>query len=191
MTPRWAWVGKFRHGLRSTPPNLDVVLDCEEPHRLGRSGCVPHISDQASAQQGRKARPRHKDVTGEIGRLLLADVGARGELHDFPSPFQDRGRSLEGGLIQTSVGRAGGCGSPRGKRSGWREALQGERRDVPGGRPSVQDHLRHELASDRTVLLEERSLRPGSSGSQLIATRRDSMKNPHCQTLPAPLSAHR
>jgi len=26
---------KFRHGLRSTPPNLDVVLDREEPRPLG------------------------------------------------------------------------------------------------------------------------------------------------------------
>lgn len=26
---------KFRHGLRSTPPNLDVVLDCEMPRPLG------------------------------------------------------------------------------------------------------------------------------------------------------------
>src|SRR5712692_232440 len=31
------------------------------------------------------------------------------------------------------------------------EALQGEGRDVHGGRPAVQDHLRHELTGDRTV----------------------------------------
>ena len=73
-------------------------------HGLGRSDCVPHISDKASAQQGRKARPRHEDVAGEIGRLLLADVGDRGQdVMTAPQALKDKGR--DPGMIDGKMGR--------------------------------------------------------------------------------------
>ncbi len=113
---------KFRHGLQSTPPNVDVVLDCDLPRPLG-------VECKFTEPYGtKKAHPRLDEKYVAGGRFRWTEVGLP-ECQALASSLGSTSsyrRLAVGQLLKHFLGLARTTGRPPRLRYVWFDSLCSE-----------------------------------------------------------------